>query len=448
MKQVRITDGRIGLRRLVGPVLAHRLVKASAGLAAADMLTALLLIPTLALLVQHFGAIEFGYFVVMTTAVTTLAQLTTFQSWQAVVRFSTPLLEDGDRDGLRTLLGRIAFLDAATALVAAALATGLLQALPRVADIPSAIAGGAWFFALFPLTLATGLPLGMLRVHGRFGVLGASKLVVALVRLLGVGLVVLQEGAVVHALLLWLLAETVGAAILWVPTFAWLRRERLRLTLSARHELPQGVWSFLLSSNLHSSVKLGLAEADVLLLSVVAGPAAAGQMRVIKQFGAGVAKLGAPLTQVFYPELVRALTQDDVPRYTRLIRRMNLAAGAVAGAGLVIFFLLGEAILSVLFADQFRSLQNPILVYLLGTVISAATIAYHPALLAQNRARASLSVLVRSSAVYLVLLLLLAKAQGVLGAAIAYAAFYGIWALLIRRALYRPAAASRRIEAE
>ena len=103
--------------------------------------------------------------------------------------------------------------------------------------------------------------------------------------------------------------------------------------------------------------------------------------------------------------------------------------------GFVAFFLFGEWLIVTALGDAYVAAFLPACVYLIGTVISAATFGFQPGALALGIPGISLRVLTVSVCFYCAVFFLLILEIGIIGAAWAYVAFYVLWALLMIRIL-------------
>jgi O-antigen/teichoic acid export membrane protein len=233
----------------------------------------------------------------------------------------------------------------------------------------------------------------------------------------------------------------VGSLLL--VTMAWRELRRRGFTLGrppslraipARHP---GLWNFIWTTNVHSSIRVASREGDTLLVGAVLGEAAAGLFKVAKQFGSAFGQLSDPFYQAIYPEMAAATSAGDRAGFAALLRRSTFVASGAAVVlwlGMVAF---GAPALAAFAGSEYGG-GYPVLVwYGLAYALAFASFAMQPAMLALGRSMASFSIMTASTAVQFALLVPLMHRFGVAGAGLAYVAFYVTWIVCVGAVLAR-----------
>jgi O-antigen/teichoic acid export membrane protein len=397
-----------------------------------------------AVVARSLGSSQFGVFALVLAYAAVLDLLVNFQSWQALIKYGAEDLKRDDTAAFASLVKFCTLLDASCAVVG----TGLAMALvPLVAPVLGIEAGDTRLFLFYSVVILSRMvatPTGVLRLFNRFDVLAAQNLMVGVARVCFIGAAFALRPSLGAFLLAWGAAEVLGNVLLIAQAWRQLGRRRYAvMSTSARSTLQShpGLWSFVWTSNLHSSLKLGLREGDVLALGAIAGPGAAGLYKVVKQIESVASKALTPLTQVIYPEFAAAAAQSDRGRIIKMLRVSSLLALGVFGTLLLLFWAGGARAIALVLGSGFVAAFEPGLVYLAGTLLSAATLAFQPAALALGMPQRSLRVLLLSMVVYVVAFGTLGYRYGLMGAAVAYVGFYVTWSLLmvglLRRGLWR-----------
>jgi O-antigen/teichoic acid export membrane protein len=185
--------------------------------------------------------------------------------------------------------------------------------------------------------------------------------------------------------------------------------------------------SFVVKTNLSSSVRLGAQESDVLFVGGFLGDAAAGIYKVAKSFGSIPTRLGAPIQDSIYPEMARLWAAGCAAEFRAYVFRFGLFAGLVGLAISLLFLLEGQQILTFLVGPDFGSAVAPLNIYMTACVLYLFGVALRPAMLSMERPGRILLIYVGAHLIYFPTLLALLPRLGVLGAAIAQLVFHGVW---------------------
>ena len=131
-----------------------------------------------------------------------------------------------------------------------------------------------------------------------------------------------------------------------------------------------GIWEFVLTTNLNSSIRLGSRELDTMLVGGFVGVEGAGLYKIAKQIAAIPAMLSDPLYQVIYPDLSRLWARGEIKTFKQLLLRSGLVAGGGATVIWLGVVLLGSFFIQIVFGAEFVPAQPVLVWYMLAMVIA------------------------------------------------------------------------------
>ena len=312
-----------------GPKEIGRRILRNAGLIlGGKAATALLNLAATSIAIRSLGLEAMGVLVLVHAFARTASSFVKFQSWQAVLRYGTGSLQPERRAEFHALLRFTAGLDlaasAAGCLVAAAAAWALAPAFgwtPEVAALAALYATSTFF-------MVTATPVGLLRLFDRFDLLARRDALGAAVRLAGAGVAAALGGGLPAFLGAWYAAVALGGLALIAGAWTELRRRGLLAReegSAARRvraaEAHPGIWGFVWSTNLMTTLSLGSTHVATLCVGFVLGPAAAALFALARQVGEAALKPSRFLTPALYPELARLAAAGDHAGLRAVLRR-------------------------------------------------------------------------------------------------------------------------------
>lgn len=383
---------------------------------------ALLSLVYLGLATRTLGISNFGRFALITGAAQAIALLVGFQTWQVVVRYGVDHMGRNDRAALGRLYRFCILLDLASALVGIMLAIAILAVFGEAMNIKAPMMTDTIIFTVAQLITIRSAAVGILRLSNRFRDSAMADSVTPIVRLVGAIAATLFMPTVQGFLAAWAAAEIATAAAYW-----WLlaRRGELALILQGQWSLakissdnPQ-MLSFLVNTNLSSSLALASKHLPLLFVGGYVGPAAAGGFRLAIQLAQALTKFSQLLSRAVFPELVRAIRQAPSPAMGRTLARGSAASAAAGLAILGLIALVGEPLLTAIGGDARYAEAYPLLVWMAAAgAIDLAVVAFEPILLAAHRAGAAMLARSLGVAVQLAVMLTLLPRMAAEGASI------------------------------
>jgi O-antigen/teichoic acid export membrane protein len=370
---------------------------------------------------RALGPEHFGTFTLILTYGQLISNLIQFQSWQAVIRFGAAHLAEKRFDKLSRLIGFIAALDWASALVGVVIAVlGVHVAGPLFHWSVEEQHRAALFSAV--LLLSNGAtPTGLLRLFDRFDLLTLTEAVGPLVRLVGAIFVWSAHGGIMAFLAVWALAALAQTIAAWG---AVLLTHLARLSIGrsafagALAENPR-LWRFMVQTNLSSSLSLFWFQTGTLAVGAVSGPAAAGGFRIADRLAKAGSRPVETLTRALYPEMARLVASDDRATLVKVFKRVTWIAASLALVLVAIAGVGGQLIIRLIAGANFTFAYPYLFLLAIAAAIDLSGFALEPFHNAHGRAGRVLRAKAVGAVVYVTVLAILLPTIGPAGAAIA-----------------------------
>lgn len=341
----------------------------------------------LAIVTRSLGIAGFGIFSLVLGTAQGVVALMSFQSWQIVVRYGMDHLHADRTIAVARLIQFTAWLDLASAVIGAAfvaLGIALLGAhFGWDAEFRRQV---TIICILFTLSVHQ-TPMGILRLHDRFGTATVADAVTPLLRCIGAIIVWLIHPSVTGFMIVWTVAEVATAIAYW---FAALREGGWRLPGPLRWadiaaDNP-GIGRFALLTNASSSLTTGASQLIVLLVGLLLSPAAAGAFRFAQQLANSLAKLSQLMARAIFPELMRTRAGSADPHdFRRLFRRTMRIASAGGATVIVLLLVAGYPLLGLIAGPEFLSAYPILLLLGIAAAVDFVGVGLEPALVALGR---------------------------------------------------------------
>lgn len=371
---------------------------------------------------------SFGVLIVLTSAVDFVFGLLDVRTGQAVIKFA-PEFGVHDRRQVAAFLKMMLLIDLCIGSVGLAGIALFGSAIARVADLSDG-------FTRLMIVLAIGGALkslvrsagSYLRVNGSFAAASTLSILVALLRI-GIVLAIAFSNPSLERFATGIaVADALFFGVMAFASFAQARRNHENpLTASLRDIATdrRRVRAFLLSTNIESTIKTISGKVDVLLLALIATPAAVAIYKVATRMAGTLLLFSDPLLMAIYPELSRAQAEGRSDTAKRFLLQMTRRLWPVALIGMTLFAFLGRPLLEWLAGPDYAAAHPAALVMTLGTSLAMIFFWARPLLLVQGRSRSLVGVIALAAFTQFALFALLAPSIGALGGAIGYAAFFG-----------------------
>ncbi|MFB0610959.1 lipopolysaccharide biosynthesis protein [Aurantiacibacter poecillastricola] len=388
--------------------MIRRALQNTGWLMGARGINAVLSLVYLALATRALGVEGFGQFVVAFTFAQLVVGFTSFQTWQAIIRWGQ------ESEGRKDATGFALALDAITIVVGTAVAASVLAFAGDWLPIPSELRVPTFLFTLASLLAIRSTPTGLLRLHDRYARAAAADATTSIMRAIGAAIVAILAPSITAFLVVWSIAELATAAMYWsmaarTEPVHWRRFSLLRVP-----RLQESSWSFVIGTSLTGMLTIASRQLLVLLVGALGGAALAGIYRVAAQLGEGLLKLAQALLRALYPELVR--NPKQAKRLTSAITRIAVATGLAAVA---LAALAGDWLILVIAGEEFLPAYWPMIILAGAAAFELAGASLEALLVAHGRAIANFILRAVPTLASIAALPWLVEWQGTTGAALA-----------------------------
>ncbi len=398
------------------------IIRNSAYLGSGNVASALLGLLALSCAGKGMSPEMFGVLIVIQSYTKAISDFIKFQTWQFVVQFGTPALASQNVRRFRDVVSFSFGLDIASGAVAV---IGGMLLLPLLSQSLGLDAKSFWLALLYCTlipSMTSSTPTGILRAVDRFDLIAIQQAVKPF--LLAVGSVIAYFGHFGFAgfVIAWYASNLIGGTLFWWFAARELRRRNihnaLRPSLFEAARQIKGAWNFVWTTNIAHSIWAARNSCSTVLVGIILGPAAAGLFKIAMTFFDAAGTPAKLLEKSFYPEIMRLDPRTKRPWLLGL--RSAILAGGIGILVALIVVVVGKPLISVVFGNNYLQAYDLIEIMLCAIVVSMLGFPQESLLFMAGKQRASLIAQTLASAFYIVLLVALSHAFGVLGSAYAY----------------------------
>ncbi len=411
------------IKGLFADGIFRRILKNFSWLLIGQIFTAIANFGYLSLTAHRLGLELFGLFILARAFIEILIGLTTFQSWQAFIRYGAVYLKEKNRGALQHLIKVTTLLDILGScggfLVAVTLA-------PFVGSLvgwdASTIREVQWCSVLMLFTLGS-TPMGLLRLFDRFNWLALQQTVPSFTRLAGTIIALSLEAPFWSYLFIWVFAEAMNGLSLLFLGWREVRRqgllEGMDWSCPNLFTVDRTLLKFCVVSNLNSSLPLVMTVSP-LIIGIFANPIAVGLYRAGYELATPLREVALLFTHSVYPELAHLSSRDRWRKFSRIVLKFSFI---LKGFGLLLFLLgfwFGKGLLYYAMGEDFIAAYPTLMIMVVAGIFNMGNCLLEPALFAMGMPQISLRVnSIAILGVYLPLLVILTIQFGAIGAGLA-----------------------------
>ncbi len=413
----------------------RRVLRHSAWLFAAQVVTAVLMLAQGLILARALGVAPYGAWALVTTYVLTVNQFFDCRVWEALIKF-VPEYRARGQGGKVNATVRLCF--------AVQVVTGVVSCLVAVLTASPAARwllkdpGSAPLFSLFAAYAILNIPYeptsALLRVADQFDSLAIHRVVVAGARTAAI-IVVWLVGPTVTRMLIAHLAGTVAGLPL-LAVYGRRAGRHLGLSLRSRGEPPLTRREYLAQArfigltSLIATSRIVSSRADNLVLALFATPAAVGLYDVARRAVLQLNSLSGALYEAIFPEVSRLVATGALDNLRTLIRQVSFTVLVAVVPFCLVVTLAAPHVVVALFGEPYRA-AAPLLQILVWQLLWLPLLWFPGFLLTTDRAGLLMRLTGLDSLILLVLLGVLVPALGATGAALSSTAHQLIWCGLV-----------------
>ena len=176
---------------------------------------AVLSLAYLAIVTRTLGVADFGRFALVLSAATVIKTITSFDSWQIVVRYGQTHLAADNGDALNRVLRFCIMIDLASAAVGGAIAAVIILAFGGLLELPPGMGWQAWLFCMVMMITIRSSPTGILRLFDRFDSAALAETMIPVGRMIGAVAALWLMPTITGFLIAWGAAELLCALAYW-----------------------------------------------------------------------------------------------------------------------------------------------------------------------------------------------------------------------------------------
>lgn len=376
-----------------------------------------------ALMARALGPVEFGLVVLIHTYVMLIRALLDFGTAEAIVRFGVPAQDASDNLTLGKLIKICRRIDKQASIVAALLAwLAAPFAGPAIGMDPKHVMLLMAYSAIL-LTPGVGSAAGLLRLNNRFDIGGRQMTIAPAIRFFG-GLIAWGLAAPLETFLaVWGAAYvTENIYLLWQAKHKYRKQINQSLVVDSLKNASlkdfDGLRHFIWVTYWQSNIDLLPKHLSTLLVGHLLGPAEAGLLRLAKEIASALSRPALLIRQVVFTDLTRAWNEASAA-FDLVAYRTALLGGALGMVFVALSYFFGEYLLGSLLGTQFIAAKGVLTLMLLAATLDLATSPLLSGLYAMGHAIKTLRITMVSTAVYLLMFVLLTRQFGLIGAGLA-----------------------------
>ena len=399
-----------------------RVLRNSVWLFTGNGVTAVLSFFYLAILTRTLGPEGFGKFVLIFSSVQMISAFLRFQTWQTIVHFGVRYVLEQDPQKFSALAFFGIALETTGALIGCILAWLIIPAIGNYFDWGTEFIGITQIYAVIMLLCVKSSALGILRAHDRFRDGALADAMIPIGRMIGASFVLFYGPSVTAFLGAWVGAEILSAVVFWILVYRHARIRRSALhgnQISSIVSENPGIGKFFTSTALMEMVAAMREHLVVLMIGFLIDARSAGLFRLAAQLSNAINRIADMFARPLFTELSRIHAGGDLKEFRRLFYR-SLRLSLLSGVGVIIILVfIGKPLISLMAGPEFVH-AYPLLV-ILGAATGMGMIGLGLDPLLQASGKAHLSLIIRISALLLILagVYFLVPVLGAVGAALA-----------------------------
>lgn len=303
----------------------------------------------LAIAARTLGTDGFGYMALIIALGQAITGFSSFQTWQFIVRWGADPENPGvDIVRAREATGFAVALDLLSMAGGTIASAVLVLTAPLWLDVPGELMWLTFWYCVISVATIRTTPTGMLRLHSEYGKATWAEAVQPVIRAAGAGLAWWLMPNVTGFILAFAASEIGTALALWAVAVRVQPVSLASVNLKAIPARYDGVWRFVVSTNLSSSLAVAGKQVMILLVGTFGGAYLAGGFRIANQLGVALIALAQTISKAILPELVQSKSGA-----VEIARRMANIAAIAGVTAVVTAIMFGREGLALIAGEQF-----------------------------------------------------------------------------------------------
>lgn len=372
---------------------------------------------TLGFNTRALAAHDFGVLSLIQAYVALVAALTSFESWQPVVRLGIRMPEK-----LRLTLSSGLFLDFSAACGATVLAVAGVLAFGQLFGIAAQYQALAALYALSLLAGVGGTPKGYFRLRHDFKTLAGNQAALAIAMTVASIVLWRVDAQLETYVVVFAAIAAIYNLTLLVRMLVSLRQSGENLATPFRSKADRRhlklMFRMATGNSLLSSLLLSRRHLALFVVGHLLGEASAGVYSVAARLVTVLSKFGLLLNQVLFSEIIKSAAEIDAAVWRQTILRVSAVAVVVAALAAILGLAFSEQLVALVSGAEYISAAPVFSLLLVAECIGLAGIHFNPVI----QHRLGTVPLIRYSLISLGIFLILAVALsariGISGAAV------------------------------
>lgn len=282
------------------------IIRNSAYLGSSNVVSALLGLLALSCAGKGMTPAMFGVLVIVQSYTKAISDFAKFQTWQLVVQYGTPALENNNLQQFRDVISFSFSLDIASGAAAILCGMGLLPFLSHSLGLDADSFWLAMLYCTLIPSMASSTPTGILRAVNRFDLIAVQQATKPFLRALGSVIAYFGDFGFAGFVITWYASSLVGGTMYWWFAARELRSRNihgaLRPQLFESARRLEGAWNFVWATNFAHTIWSARNSCSTVLVGVVLGPAAAGLFKIAMTFSMRQERPRSCLQRAFIPK--------------------------------------------------------------------------------------------------------------------------------------------------
>lgn len=385
---------------------------------------------SLAIFTHSQGAVIFGYYILFLTFIEIIDKIFNFQTWQAFIKFATDFQIKDENHNVMMLLKYSFLVDFISLIVSTLVALALSSYAMYFFEIPQEYEHLLFLMTLTILFKTTEISTGVFRLFDEFKVQAKITVYSSAIKFMLFGVIAL----VAPSFEIFVYATVFSQFITMIMKFFYAKqilnnndikliniiKEKINMLLMKELK----IFSFIVYNNFDVAVRMVSRQLDVVILGKLYGAEIVGIYKIAKELANIIARLTDPIYQAIYPEFAKLLASGKKVEAKQVAKKISIYAG-LAGIGFyILFVVIGDFAIELVFGEEFREAYNVVLVYFIAILFSIITLPLYPMQHAFGFAKEAFKNQIHTTLIYAPILVFLVIQFEMIGSAIAYIIYY------------------------
>jgi O-antigen/teichoic acid export membrane protein len=375
---------------------------------------------------RMLGVSDYGLLTLVIAYISVLNMFFDLKVWETATKYIGTYLEKGEDDKTRSMIKLSYILDIGSGIIAFTIAILSAKLISTyIIHTPDAYVL-IWIFSIsLFIDTANSTSDAILRVFDRFKSIAFINSFQKLFRLIVVVGLLFAGFGIKGVLYGFILASFIGFTIrMWIVVKT-LKENRLEGWLSADIGLIKDQWKgivwFLGNTSFIATLKTGNERyLGVMILGYFAGKDAVAYYKIASTVASLANKVVDPLYEAIYPELVKFTSSNAIKDFKKMIKSTTKSLVLIIVPLTAIIIIFAEHIIRLVFGTEYVPATNALRILAVAVLIVRFTFWINPALLAMGRPGLRTILGVITTALYLILMLILVPPYSYFGAAFAF----------------------------